>query len=85
MASPAKKFRIAILQATIWRNFSDGRTWYSVNLTRGFKTDEGWRNTDSLGQNDLQPARALLEMADKWIAERLEEESKIRKEAQEAA
>jgi hypothetical protein len=30
--------------------------------TRGFKTDEGWRETDSLAHDDLLPAAKLLDM-----------------------
>lgn len=46
---PAHKLRIGTLQATIWRNLADKGSWYSVKLTRDFKTDEGWRETDNLG------------------------------------
>ena len=40
MSSPAHKLRIGALQATIWRNLADKGNWYSVKLTRGYKTDE---------------------------------------------
>ena len=51
--SPAYKLRIGTLQATIWRNLSDKNNWYSVKLTRSYKVDDGWRETDNLGADDL--------------------------------
>ena len=85
MSSPAHKIRIANLQATIWRNSGQNGSWYSVNLSRGFKTDEGWRETDSLGYEDLLPAAKLLDMAHSWVMHQLEADRKGRKQAEQAA
>jgi hypothetical protein len=49
MSQPAHKIRISNLTAVIWRNLAERGNWYSVQLTRGYKTDDGWRNTDNLG------------------------------------
>jgi hypothetical protein len=85
MATPAHKIRISNLQATIWRNSGQNGTWYSVNLSRGFKTDEGWRETDSLGQDDLLPAAKLLDLAHTWVMHQLEADRKGRKQSEQAA
>ena len=45
MTSPAYKIRIGTLQATIWRNPGDKGNWYSVQLTRSYKLEDGWRET----------------------------------------
>jgi hypothetical protein len=82
---PAHKLRIGSLQATIWRILADRGNWYSVKLTRGYKTDEGWRETDALGFDDLLPAAKLLAQAHSWITDQLPADRKARKETDQAA
>ena len=82
MSSPAHKVRIGSLQATIWRNLAEKGNWYSVKLSRGYKTDEGWRETDNLGHDDLLPAAKLLDLAHTWVLHQLEADRKGRKESQ---
>jgi hypothetical protein len=84
MSSPAHKIRIGTLQATIWRNHAEKGTWYSVKLTRGFKADDGWRETDNLGGDDLLPAAKLLDMAHTWIMHQQDADRKARKQSQQA-
>ena len=85
MTSPAHKIRISNLQATIWRNPGTNGSWYSVQLTRGYKTDEGWRESDSLGFDDLLSAAKLLDQAHTWITHQLEADRKGRKQSEQAA
>ena len=81
MSTPAHKIRIGTLQATIWRNQAENGPWYSVQLTRGYKASEGWRETDSLGHDDLLPAAKLLDLAHTWAIGQLEADRKARKQA----
>jgi len=68
MSSPAHKLRISNLQATIWRNVSEKGTWYSVTPSRSYKQgDETWKETDSLGCDDLLTMAKLLDQAHTWI------------------
>ena len=85
MASPAHKIRIGSLQATIWRNLAERGDWYSVKLTRGYKADEGWRETDNLGYDDLLPAAKLLDLAHTWIMHQQQADQKAKKDAAAAA
>ena len=85
MTSPAHKIRIGTLQATIWRNSSDKGNWYSVQLTRGYKVDDGWRETDNLGFDDLLAAAKLLDQAHTYITHQLDADRKGRKQAEQAA
>jgi hypothetical protein len=85
MTSPAHKIRIGTLQATIWRNSGDKGNWYSVNLTRGYKVEEGWRETDNLGFDDLLTAAKLLDQSHTWITHQLEADRKGRKQSEKAA
>jgi hypothetical protein len=55
-----------------------------VKLTRGYKADDGWRETDSPGFDDLLPAAKLLDMAHTWILHQLEADRKGRKQAESA-
>jgi hypothetical protein len=82
MSSPAHKIRIGALQATIWRNQGEKGNWYSVQLTRGYKTDDGWRETDYLGYDDLLAAGKLLDMAHTWIMHQLAADAKGRKQSE---
>jgi len=85
MTSPAYKLRIGALQATIWRNAGDKGNWYSVNLSRGYKVDEGWRETDNLGFDDLLTAAKLLDQSHTWIMHQLDADRKGRKQSEKAA
>lgn len=85
---PAHKIRIGNLQVTIWRNHSieKGTTWYTANPSRSYKAgDETWKETDSLGFDDLLAMAELHRQAFNWIAQQMRADSKVRKARQEAA
>ncbi len=83
---PAHKLRYGVLQATIWRNIGETSTWYSVVPTRSYKTgDDIWKETDSLGQDDLLPMAKLLDLADTWIMHQRQADAKARKDAKQSA
>ena len=83
MSSPAHKLRIGVLQATIWRNISEKGTWYSVTPSRSYKQgDETWRETDSLGYDDILAMAKLLDEAHTWITRQMQADSKARKARQ---
>ena len=64
MSSPAHKIRISNLSVTIWRNSNENGSWYSVNPSRSYKKgDETWKETDSLGFDDLLTMAKLLDQA----------------------
>ena len=80
MSSPAHKLRIGVLQATIWRNISDKGTWYSVTPSRSYKQgDETWRETDSLGFDDILAMAKLLDQAHTWIVNQMQADTHARK------
>ena len=85
---PAHKIRFSNLSVTIWRNHSieKGTSWYTVNPSRGYKNgDDTWKETDSLGTDDLLIMAELLRQAFSWIANQMRADSKVRKARQEAA
>ena len=84
---PAHKIRFGLLQVTIWRNTSieKGTTWYSVQPSRSYKQgDETWKETDSLGEDDLLAMAELHRQAFVWIARQKQADSKSRKAREEA-
>jgi hypothetical protein len=84
---PAYKFRIGNLQVTIWRNHSieKGTSWYTVNPSRSYKKGDDWKETDSLGFDDLLPMAELNRQAWAWIAKQMQADSKVRRAREEAA
>lgn len=50
---PIRTLRDANIKATIWRNDSEKGAFYSVNFSRSYKTDEGYKDTDTFSGSDL--------------------------------
>jgi hypothetical protein len=85
---PAHKIRNGVLQVTIWRNHSieKGTTWYTAIPSRSYKTgDETWKQTDSLGFDDLLPMAKLFDLAHTWILAQQQADAKARKQSAQAA
>lgn len=86
MSKPAHKIRSGVLQVTIWRNAGDKGTWYSVIPSRSYKqSDDAWKESDSLGFDDLLTMGKLLDLAHTWIMHQQQADAKARKEAEQAA
>ena len=66
---PVDKIRIGHITAAIFENTGQKGTFYSVKLERGYKDGETWKNTDSLGRDDLLVAAKALDKAHDRIIE----------------
>lgn len=64
---PAHEIRLGTIKATIWGNTTQNGTVYNVVLRRVFRQNDEWRDTDSLGRDDLLQAALCLEQACLWI------------------
>jgi hypothetical protein len=66
---PVAEFRLGRVRASVWKNTnSKQETWYSVVLTRGYKDAQAqWKNSHSLGLDDLLVAGEVLKQAALWI------------------
>lgn len=52
------------LKAVIWKNLSEKGTRFSVELVRGYKTDDGtWKDTHSLSNGEILKGVRLLNQA----------------------
>ena len=86
MPTPAHKIRLGVLQVTIWRNSGEKGSWYSVIPSRGYKQgDDAWKETDSLGFDDLLAMAKLLDLAHTWVMHQQQADNKARKESAKAA
>ena len=72
---PETKFRIGALSATVWKNETDGgRSFYSVDISRGYKDDDDeWKQTSRFSAGDLLNVAKLADRAEAWIAEQDED------------
>ena len=80
MSSLARQIKTGNLTAVIRRHLAERGDWYSVQLKRGCKTEDGWRGTDNLGRDDLLAAK-LLDPAHTWNMHRLAADARGRKPA----
>lgn len=68
---PADTIRFGTIKGTIWANpgKDEHPPRYTVNYSRSYKTDEGWKETSSLGEIDnLKLGHLVTKVADR-IAE----------------
>lgn len=70
MSAPVKKLRVGYVSVNIWKNNGGERAFYTIDVSRSFKGDDGkLQNTSSLGHADLLVAADLLQRANAWILE----------------
>ncbi len=61
---PEHKIRAGNIEVAIWRNtVPEGKSYYTYTLTKSFKKDDEWRNTQTLSKNDLPKAILALQKA----------------------
>ncbi len=64
---PAESFRLGKIRAAIWPHESQGKTWYSVTITREYKQDNELKDTTSFNRDDLPVVAQIANMAYAWI------------------
>lgn len=57
------------LKAAIWKNSSPKGSFYSVEITRTYRTEEGYRDSRSFNDSDLLVIARLAEKAHDAIGE----------------
>ena len=58
---PEDSISIGGTRAAIWSNEGENGVWYNVTVTRRYKTDDGWQDSNSYTPDDLL---ALAKVAD---------------------
>lgn len=67
---PTKTLRDGQLKATIWKNFGEKGSFYTVNLTRTFKDEGGkYQDSDSFSGNELLRIARLATRSYDLVAE----------------
>jgi hypothetical protein len=64
---PVHKIRSGAIEVAIWLQEGEKGPWYSVTMNRSYKQGEGWKQSDSYGEDDLLRLAKLIEEADSWI------------------
>ena len=66
--TPDYKVHYGRVRVAVWRREMDGRTGFSVSLTRSYRDkQEQWQRTTSLDEEDLLPAAKALDDSYTWI------------------
>lgn len=66
---PVKEHRSGAIRATVWLNSSDNGEWYSINITRSYKTAQGdWKEISQFNRDDLLVVPKLSELCYYFIA-----------------
>src|SRR5262245_18254277 len=70
---PAMRFKRGSIEASIFENQRDGKTWHNVSISRCDKTSGGeYRTASTYAYADLVQVTRIAEVAEQWIAARLE-------------
>ena len=65
---PAHEIKLGKIRVTIWANKTeDQEVWFNAVVSRLYKTEDTWKETRSLGHDDLPIAMQAIEMAYKWM------------------
>jgi hypothetical protein len=65
---PAHKILHRDLTVTIWKNEGERAAWYSLTVSRRYKTADGtWNDSNSIGEDDVLRVRQMLAEADAWV------------------
>ena len=64
---PVQQFRVGSIKAAIWENQTESGTRHQATFSRGYKTDDGWKDTTSFGLSDLPILEKVANMAFDWI------------------
>ena len=71
---PAMKFKRGSIEAAVFENTKDGKTWHNVSISRRYKNASGeYRTASTYAYADLVQVSKIAEQAEAWISARLEE------------
>jgi hypothetical protein len=83
---PFKELRCGGLKAVVWENETRAGAMFSTQLVRVYKDDnDDWKETHSLGFDDLLSAGKLLDMAHTTVLREMQSRSERQRQQAEAA
>ena len=80
--APVKEIRLGVVKCSIWLNEGASGKRYSSQITRIYKSADGWKSSSSFGKEELPLVGRVADMACVWIYHALEadrrDESNVR-------
>jgi hypothetical protein len=65
---PAHEIKLGKIRVTIWANETeDHDVWFNAVISRLYKAGNTWKETTTLGHDDLPVAMKAIDMAYTWI------------------
>ena len=64
---PVHEIRLGRVRAAIWENETTNGSRYNVTVSRLYKDGESWKDSNSLGRDDLPLAAKVLDRCHSWI------------------
>jgi hypothetical protein len=80
---PVRQVRVGGIVGSIWQNEYEGGTGYRITFHRLYKSDEGWKRTESFREKDLSLLEGVVRQAGMALA--LQQKLGTSTEAEEAS
>lgn len=64
---PVHEIRLGRIKAAIWENTTQNGTRHNVTVSRLYKEDDQWKDTQSFGRDDLPIVAKVVDLAHTWI------------------
>jgi len=64
---PVQKFRSGAIEVAVWLKTGEKGPFYSVTMSRSYKSGEEWKQADSFSGDDVIVLTKLLDMASTWM------------------
>jgi hypothetical protein len=63
-----QNFNVGLVKATVWKNVSQmGDEFKTVSLSKSYRKNGEWKNSNSLGADDIDKAIDVLQQARNFI------------------
>lgn len=66
-SKPVHEIRLGRIKAAIWENSTQNGTRHNVTVSRLYKDEDQWKDSQSFGRDDLPIVAKVMDMAHTWI------------------
>jgi hypothetical protein len=66
-SGPVHEIRLGRIRAAIWENETQNGTRHNVTVSRLYKDGDTWKDSSSIGRDDLPLVGKVLDRAHDWI------------------